>query len=226
MVAATIIHAYDSTPLVAPPSYHETSSRDGASAHPTAKPHRHAQIPPEGQSTNAGATAQMRLALTSPASEQVQQNTFSVTVRPALKSAPLPPVTTSTTTMATRAVASTYTPTPRQLKQVCAYHLSNRRCKQGKQCPASLHICRRYWFGIKNKGDTAACRHGGDGVSHWDRELNTEVIHLRPSCAFELPDSEGKVKGCRGSCSRAHPVDSGHDGWMVRLRQYWRGGRR
>lgn len=236
VVAATIIHAYESTPLVAPPSHGEATSRTGPSAHSIAKPDQHVRTPAEGQDTNARAAIfqpeRVRYPLASLASEQ--QSTFSVTAQHAPKSAPLPPVTTSTTVKAVPAVVSTYTPTPRQLKQVCASNLSNHGpwdlasrvgCKRGRRCPARLHICKRYWHGIKHEGDNATCSQGGDGVSHWDRKLRMQVIHFRPSCYYELPDSEGKVRGCRGSCSRAHPADSGSEGWMVRLKQYWRGGR-
>lgn len=154
--------------------------------------------------------------------------------RDAPQSASLRPAAPPTTIEAVPTVASTYTPTPTELKQVCPSNLANHGpwgpassigCKLGGRCGARFHICKKYWYGIKTEGNNVACSHGADGVTHWDNKLNMVVIHLRPTCPFELPNSKGKVRGCRGSCSRAHPVDSGPEGYMTRLESYWRGGR-
>ncbi|KAK4497028.1 hypothetical protein PRZ48_011477 [Zasmidium cellare] len=108
------------------------------------------------------------------------------------------------------------------LRKVCSLNLSGKGpwsatasvpC-HGNPCVAKLHICKKYWGGVKESGDSNACEHGGDDVQHRDSASQVTWVHVRPTCMFEMRDSK---RQCAGSCVWAHRRDGSAEEWKVRM---------
>ncbi|KAF2170672.1 hypothetical protein M409DRAFT_51675 [Zasmidium cellare ATCC 36951] len=114
------------------------------------------------------------------------------------------------------------------LRLVCAFNLTgngpwNPRCTApcvDEACDSKYHICKTYWSGVKKDGDHTACKHGGEGVLHWDNTCKAQVIHILPSCAFEMPDKTSQGINCKGNCHYGHQKDSTAAAFRVRKSKF------